>query len=44
MVLMIKYMLNTTKFTTTQEKSADLNKDGNINIVDVVMLKKILLN
>lgn len=44
MVLMIKYMLNTTKFTTTQEKSADLNKDGNINIVDVVMLKKILLS
>lgn len=42
-ILLKQYLLDSTPLTSEQRKNADLNGDGNINALDFVELKTILL-
>nr|WP_278245361.1 dockerin type I repeat-containing protein [Ruminococcus sp. HUN007] len=39
---MVNIMLSTGQFSKQQKAAADFNGDGNVNIIDLLSLKKIL--
>ena len=43
-IIMQRYLHGAVSITENQWKSADMNGDGNVNIYDLALLKRVLLN